>query len=167
MNTKKQRPNKGFTLVEIMIALTIVSLLLTATAVAFNASMINFRENENMFKAVNTARQTLLRITTELRTAENVAIGEPSTRCSMHTAAGNDITYNYDADAQILYLITNDGVDGNDYVMCKNVTAISFDRVTVPDDASSIRSVQITITVSSGTVTETLSAATMIRRNLS
>lgn len=174
MNKKMHRSNKGFTLVEIMIALAIVSLLMTATAVAFNASMINFRENESMYKAVNAARQTLLRMTAELRTAivdnEGVQEGDDSsTQCSMITAAGDANSYRYDADAQILYLDQTNG-DGSvsNYVMCRNVTAVNFEREIVPGDPDdAIRSVQITITVTSGNVSETLTAAAVLRRNLS
>lgn len=167
MCSRKYRSDKGFTLVEVIIALTIATMLITATAIAFNASAVNFSENEKMFKAVSNARQALLRITSELRTATAVATGESSTQCSMITADGRDITYLYDADAQILYLVTNSDTTDADYVMCRNVTDLTFTRTTVPEDASAIRSVQVNITVTSDGTSQSLSAAAAIRRNLS
>ncbi|MEE9369985.1 MAG: prepilin-type N-terminal cleavage/methylation domain-containing protein, partial [Sedimentisphaerales bacterium] len=69
-----ERPNKftgGFTIVELLISLAIAALLLAAIAVAFNASVINYRENEDIFKTVNNTRQALSRITTDLRTGHS------------------------------------------------------------------------------------------------
>ena len=51
-------------------------------------------------------------------------------------------------------------------VMCDNVTAITFDRATVPDDPSAIRSVRISMTVSADDLSQTLVAAAVVRRNL-
>ncbi len=67
MRYKKQK--KAFTIVEVLIALAITAMLLTAVAVAFNASIKNYQENEKMFKTMNNARQAMLRMTAQLRTA--------------------------------------------------------------------------------------------------
>src|SRR4030042_7099353 len=96
----------GFTLIELLLALAITAILLTAVALAFNASVINYRENEDIFKAINNARQALFRITSQLRTAKLVDDTAPLNECSMRTAAGEDITYRYDSTARVLYLIT-------------------------------------------------------------
>ena len=45
LNTKYER---GFTLVELLLALAITGILLAAVAVAFNASVINYSENEDI-----------------------------------------------------------------------------------------------------------------------
>jgi len=45
-----------------------------------------------MFKAINSARQALFRITSQLRTATAVDPVAPANECSMITAAGEDIT---------------------------------------------------------------------------
>lgn len=59
----------GFTIAELLLALAITALLLAAVAAAFNASVINYRENERIFRTINSARQALSRITSQLRTA--------------------------------------------------------------------------------------------------
>ena len=60
---------RGFTLIECLMGLAISAILLVAVAVAFNASLTNYRENEDMFWAMNNARQALMRMTNEIRNA--------------------------------------------------------------------------------------------------
>jgi len=62
----------AFTIAELLLALAITGLLLAVVAVAFNASIINYGENEDVFKTINSARQALFRITSQLRTANAV-----------------------------------------------------------------------------------------------
>ena len=72
MATKKNKC--GFTIAEMLIALAVMGILLTAVAIAFNASAINYNENQDMFNALNSGRQAMMRMTSELRTAEKVSI---------------------------------------------------------------------------------------------
>jgi prepilin-type N-terminal cleavage/methylation domain-containing protein len=169
MNFRKSKSNAGFTLIEVLLSLAILGMLLAAVALAFNASAINYSENEAMFKAMNTARQALLRITTEIRTAQDVAlmpsaVDPDNSQCSMHTSDGSDITYRYNSGNNTLYLDDNDA--STSYVMCENVTAITFDRATVPDDPTAVRNVQISITVSVDDLSQTLATAAVVRKNL-
>lgn len=154
---------QGFTIVELLIALAITALILTAVSVAFNASVINYRENEDIFKAINGARQALFRITTQLRTGSDIDLSAPNNECSFFTADGQDITYEYRSSDNKLYLVTNS--DSQEYVLCHNVTSMTFVK-TPTDDGSDAKSVQVTITVASGNVNKTLSAAAVIRKNL-
>jgi prepilin-type N-terminal cleavage/methylation domain-containing protein len=152
----------GFTLVELLLALAITAILLTAVALAFNASVINYRENEDIFKAINNARQSLFRITSQLRTAAWVDPNAPANECSMITADDENITYRYDNTARVLYLITTDG----DYVLCSNVNSVTFTVDKVEDDMTKVKSVQIAISVASDGVEKKLAAAAVVRRNL-
>ena len=154
----------GFTLVEILLALAIAGILLSAVAVAFNASIVNYRENEDMFKVINSARQALFRITSQLRTANTVDPNAPNNKCSFFTADAEDITYEYRNADNKLYLVTNS--DGQEYVLCDNVTAMTFTK-TLTDDGTDCKSVQISITVARGNVQRKISAAAVIRKNLS
>jgi prepilin-type N-terminal cleavage/methylation domain-containing protein len=163
----------GFTLVELLLALAITAILLTAVALAFNASVINYRENEDIFKAINNARQSLFRITSQLRTATLVDDTAPANECSMRTAAtmshpsGENITYRYDNTARVLYLITNDDLTDDDYVLCSNVNSVTFTKdVFVEDAVTKVKSVQIAISVASDGVEKKLAAAAVVRRNL-
>jgi len=154
---------RAFTIAEVLIVLAITGILLTAVAVAFNAAIINYRQNEQMFQTVNNARQALSRMTSQLRTGHWVDPNPPNNQCSFFTADadGNEpITYDYRSADNKLYLITN----GNAYVLCNNVTAATFTKT--PDGSGDCKSVQISMTVQSGNIQRTLVAAAVIRRNL-
>jgi prepilin-type N-terminal cleavage/methylation domain-containing protein len=166
---KNTQLKNGFGIIELLVALAITAILLVAVAVAFNASVMNYSENEDIFKAVNSARQAAYRITTQLRTANAVEPNEPTNRCSFITAGGEDLTYRFDPGENRLYLITNDDLSDIDYVLCENVTAMSFTKETGidPDDASIyVKSVYLSLTVEVGDVRRTVSAAAVIRRNM-
>ncbi len=171
-NTRyKKRDTKyesGFTIVELLVALAIASILLATVATAFNASIINYRQNEEMFKVINSARQSLFRLTSQLRTADAVDPTSPVNECSLITAGGDDITYRYNNADNKLYLITNDDLSDPDYVLCDNVTAMTFTKDTViVESIEKVRSVQVSITVACGNIERKISAAAVIRRNLS
>jgi prepilin-type N-terminal cleavage/methylation domain-containing protein len=161
---------RAFTLVECLISLAISAMLLVAVAVAFNASIINYRENEEMFRTVNNARQALTRITTQLRTGHLVDPDAPPTRCSFFasTSTGDeDITYEFrdasyadPAFRNTLCLISN----GNEYILCDHVVAAAFTKT--PDGHGDCKSVQISLTVQSGGSQRSLAAAAVVRRNL-
>jgi prepilin-type N-terminal cleavage/methylation domain-containing protein len=154
---------RGFTIVELLLALAIGAMLLVAVAVAFNASAMNYEENEAIFKTISSARQALLRMTSQLRTAIGVDPNSPANECSFFTSAAEDITYQYRSADKKLYLITNS--DGQEYVLCDNVVAMTFDR-TLTDDLLNCKSVQISMTVAHGDTQRTVSTAAVIRRNL-
>ena len=167
MSLKINRITTGFTIAELLIALAIMSVLLVAVAVVLNASVINYQENEDIFKTINLARQALLRITTQLRTASAVDPAAPENECTLITAAAEDITYRYVDTENKLYLITNDDLSDTDYLLCDNVTAMTFTKYTGTKDGTTfVKSVQISITVQSGDSERTVSSAVVIRRNL-
>ena len=164
MPYKKYKFSAGFTIAELLIALAIMALLLAAVATAFNASAINFKENENMFKAITAARNALLLMTSQIRTG----FVDPTdylsqTTCTLQCADDSNVTYRYNSGEKKLYLHNND--TNTDHLLCENVTAMTFqkDNHTPTHD---IKSVQITITVESNNTQQTLSAAAVVRRVL-
>jgi prepilin-type N-terminal cleavage/methylation domain-containing protein len=164
---KHTKHKAGFTLAELLIALAIAGMLLAAVSVAINASAKNYQENEDIFKAINSARQALFRITSQLRVANAVDPNAPSNDCTMITAGGENITYRYDSSDGKLYLITNDDLSDSDYVLCDNVTAMSCTKTTeVVDAIIVVKYVQISLTVASDDIKKTISAAATIRKNL-
>jgi prepilin-type N-terminal cleavage/methylation domain-containing protein len=164
----KNAGNKnGFGIVELLIAMAITAMLLVAVAVAFRASMASYRNNEDIFKAVNRARQALFRITTQLRTGYWVDPNAPSNECSFYTAGGDDITYRYNSADSKLYLITNDDPSDSDYVLCDNVSAMTFSKATRSDEGVTyVVSVHISMTVVVGNAQQTVSSAAVIRRDM-
>ena len=166
-DTLRWKYERGFTIVELLLALAIASILLATIATAFNASIINYRENEDIFKVINSARGALFRLTSQLRTADAVDPNPPANECSLITAGGDDITYRYNNADNKLYLITNDDLSDPDYVLCDNVTAMTFTKETVIiESVEKVRSVQVSITVACGNVERKISAAAVVRRNL-
>ena len=161
---------KGFTVVELLIALAISSILLAAVAFAFQSSIVNYSENEDIFKTINSARQALCRITTQLRTADSVYVDMnapeiPSNQCTFITPTNETITYDYRNADDKLYLVTG----GTDYLLCENVTAMTFTNdtfVDIDDGFTKVKSVQISMTVQNGDIKNTISAAAVVRRNL-
>lgn len=160
----------GFTVVECLIGLAISAILLTAVAVAFNASTINYRENEEIYWTINNARQALLRMTSQLRTAGyEVAPGlflgvdpwAPSHQCHFYTPSGEELTYEFRGDAGKLYLIKN--ATNQEYVLCDNVVAAGFEKL-YNSEGTDCRSVLISLTVRNGDFERALSAAAVIRR---
>lgn len=164
-NSGRRPVRAGFTIVELLLALAITALLLTAAAVAFDASLTNYRENENIFKTINNARQALCRITNQLRSGivdPNAAYSSEDL-CKFDCADGSKIMYRYDSNDNKLYLRDLD--TAKDYVLCENVTAMTFkkDNNTPTGD---VKSVQISMTVESGNIQRTFPAAVVIRRIL-
>ena len=161
--SKIRNTRDGFTLAEILVSLAITGILIAAIAVAFDASVINYNQNRDHFLAVNNARQALLRVTTELRTAQAVNPDSLVNQCTFVDAGGNTITYRFDGDTQKLYL----DKAGSSYTLCENVTALTFTKTTdTVDSVTYVKSVQLLITVSIGDAQKTLVAATVIRKNL-
>ena len=157
----------GFTVVELLVVLAIMGILLGAVAVAFDASAINYQRNEDIFKAVNGARLALFRITSQLRTATAVDPNAPANECSLFTADGDDITYRYNSADNKLYLITNDDSTDADFVLCDNITVMSFQKDTASDGGVTyVKSVQIAATVVVGSAQRAVSAAAVVRKNL-
>ena len=164
MTNRQRKLAGGLTIVELLIALAISVVLLTAVAVAFNASITNYQQNQDIFKTINISRQALFRMTTHIRTATAVQTTEAANQCSLVTADSQDITYRYNSTDNKLYLVTTDDT----YVLCDNVTEMTFTRDTGIDDEgfAYVKSVQISMTVESGRVSKTLCAAAVVRRNL-
>ena len=145
-----------------LIAMVITTLLLTALAGAINAAAVNMNVNEDSFKAVNSARQCLSRITTELRSSSSVAVGEDLCWCSFQNAAGEFVAYYHsDSSDKLLYR-----KDGHWYTICENVTDMKFTKGLDPEDSGVVRNVRIKMTVQSGDIVKNFAAAAVVRRNM-
>ena len=158
------KSKNGFTLVEVLIALAITGMLLAAVAVAFNASIMNYQENEAIFSTANKTRLALSRMTQQLRTSlvdPNDVANE--TRCRLICADGSTIRYEYNSTDDKLYL--HKEATNSSYVLCDNVTGMTFkkDNDTPTGD---VKSVQISMTVAEGNLSKTLSSVAIIRRSL-
>ncbi len=164
MRIKSSGSKGGFTIVELLISLALLAMIMAAVGVAVHASAMNYNANENIFAAMSTARQATMRITTDLRTSQGVSDADPSNQCSMVTADGRDITYRFNPADNILYMDINSGGSAGSYVLCRNVTAMTFTRTPAAGDPA--RNVRISMTVTVGGVSQTVASAAVIRRNM-
>lgn len=164
-----QASTRGFTIVECLIGLAIAAMLLAAVAAAFNASIVSYRENEQMFWSMNNARQALTRMTNEIRpsgyfdgtTWYGMAhTAAPSDHCTFYLANHELITYRFNSTEKKLYLVKN--ATNQTYVLCNDVTNATF--TTMSDNGVDAKSVIITLTVHEGGSDRTLSAAAVLRR---
>ena len=65
----------GLSLVEVLISLAIVAMLLTATGIAFDAALKNYKINHDMASVSVSARNALYQMTSTLRSAWNLDPG--------------------------------------------------------------------------------------------
>jgi len=165
MFARRLRSKGGFTLVETLIALALLAMIMAAVGVAVQASAMNYKANENIFAAMSTARQAMTRITTDLRTARGeVSDTDPPTQCSFYTADDRDITYRWNSADNTLYLDIHNVGSTDSYVLCRNVSAMTFTRTPATGDPA--RNVRILMTVEVGGVSQTVASAAVIRRNM-
>jgi prepilin-type N-terminal cleavage/methylation domain-containing protein len=172
MKSDTGKNTKAFTLIEVLMSLVILAILMAAVAVAFDASVTNYQANEGIYRTINAGRQTLLRITNDVRTAQAVKplglpSGDPPTKLSLVTADGITIAYRFNSADNTLYL--DNITDGTSFVLCRNIQMITFSRTVVPgSNPVAIRDVRIKmdITDNSGDIRQTLAAAAVVRRNL-
>lgn len=167
MLPKSNKYKPAFTMVEVLVALAISAVLLAAIAFAFNASAVNYEDNKNISFTLNTGRQAMLRMTTELRCATAVNPATPSNQCTFINSNGQDITYSYQSSDKKLYLITTDGMSNISSLLCENVNDMNFTLQTATKDGLTyVKAVLISMTLQSDDFEHTISSAVVIRKNL-
>jgi type II secretory pathway pseudopilin PulG len=150
-------------MVEVLVALAILGILLTALATAFNASAMNYRQNRGIAEAMNNARQAMARMTALIRTGQPNPADTSTDSCSLLSSSGQDITFRYVSSQKKLYCTVGDVMTQPANVLCDNVTALRFDKTI---EGTDVKSVVITMTVTVGDVSETISSAAVVRKNL-
>ncbi len=160
----QQNKKCGFTIAEMLVALAVMALLLTAVAVALNASAINYNDNKDIFNAINMGRQAMLRMTNQLRTAQQVpdtvAETNPTIQCSFTPADSNQVCrFRYDGTVKKVYLDS----DGHSYTLCDNVTAMAFNR---SPSTGTVKRVQMSMTVTVGGTSQVIAGAAVLRKTL-
>jgi len=175
-HSSRSTRRRGFTLVECLIGLAISAILLTAMAAAFNASVTNYRENEDMYWTMNNARQALARMTSQIRTAGyfdtstnpvtayGVSLWDPNNQCTFYTPEFELFRYDFRSADSKLYLVKL--ATNQEYVLCDNVVAATFTRTPTEDGTTSAKNVQISLTVQEGDFRRTLAAAAVVRKFL-
>jgi len=124
----------GLSMVEILIALAIAALLLTATAVAFDAAFKSYRSNYEMSIAGVSSRNALYQICSTIRSAWNdpavdiIDVSSDGNQCSLVDANGWDVEYRYEPTSLQLQVRVdrNDGHGWSDwFVMIDDVARLA------------------------------------------
>jgi prepilin-type N-terminal cleavage/methylation domain-containing protein len=160
---KRLKHCQGFTLVELLMALAISSLLLGGLGMAFSASMMSYTVNKDTYEGLNNARLALARMVSELRTGYLVDPDAGLSQCNFFNASSQDMGYDYRSEDKTLYIVTH--ADNHDYVLCRDVESATFTKIPTEDDGD-CQSVHIDLTVSSGAIQQTFSQSVAVRRNL-
>jgi prepilin-type N-terminal cleavage/methylation domain-containing protein len=169
----KHNDKSGFTLAEIITALTIMALLLSAVATAIHASLTSYKENEKIAAAMQTARSVLDRMTRDVRTAQAVAYAS-GVLTIIPPADGSGVTeiqYEYSS-PDLLYRVTKSGtqtthtlVGGSDEVQVSSFT-IQDEPGKDWQEYDCTKSVLFQVTLSIDGKTFTTTASARPRRNL-
>ncbi|HSV27586.1 MAG TPA: type II secretion system protein [Sedimentisphaerales bacterium] len=153
----------AFTLAEMLVALAIMGLILTAIATAFHASAVNYRENASIAEAMNSARNALTTMTTLIRTGQPNPSAEAVGTLSLVTAENHHVVFRHDNAQRTIYYSNNTMGIAN-RKLSENVTSLVFTKTLTP--SGDVKSVVISMTVQVNNITETFTAAAVVRRNL-
>ena len=167
----------GLSLTEVLISLAIVALLLTATGIAFDAALDNYKINHDMASVSVAARNALYQMTSTIRSAWNL---DPATdpgyeidvpvdglSCALRDSSDRAIIYRYDEDSRELQVNVEGAAEW--YVMVENVFPVTvgesiFTATYTPDDL--VGRVELRFQVSQEGVSRTISAAAVPRNIL-
>lgn len=176
--TSRSRARRGLSLVEVMISLSISTMLLVAVCGAFVASVSVVEANDQFFRASQTARVTMSQMLTEIRRAESVQCSaaapthfEVIRPAEMLTPNEVYRKYAYSATTRQLTLqifYAND-VAGPSYVLATNVESMAFGPPQMGTDSNNANAVQripVTASVKVGKHFITLNGAAGPRRAL-
>ena len=146
------RSSRGFTLAELLVALALMALLVTAAAMGIYAAQISHAYNSEKTDLVARARGVLDRITRDIRQAESVESPDAAT-VAITFASGATHTYEWDgaAGGGITLTITDGGTTVN--TLTEDVQSFQVD-----DTAKPTYVIKIALSGEKATVEASLSA---------
>ena len=125
--TRAARP-RGMSIAECIVSLAIAAVLLTAAAAAYTASAQAIDQNDQFFRATQSARVSMARILGHVRRGD---VDEASTANNLHlvTDAGQDVTYKLVPDAdprtgpmRLVMVVDAGQATQKTYELARNVT---------------------------------------------
>lgn len=164
----------GFTIAEMLMALTILAMLLSAVAIAMHASLQNYDENTKIAQLTQTARVVLNRMMSEIRTTD--AVDSASQRVTIippQPDPGNLTEIEYELDDGVLYCRrTVNGTRTSEPLIASDddvqVAGFTVTRETGidGDEVEYTKSVTVQLDLQSGDNTFSVTASAYPRRNL-
>src|SRR5882724_13492518 len=129
------RKRRGVGLIELLLALAISAMLLTATAVAVDASFKAYANNQEQSSLLQQSRMALNRMVTSIRTSDSHAPTDfnllvdfkngkkvTGTAIAMFQEDGTNIVYRYDSAKQLILA----DVRGKSYTVARGVQAFAI-----------------------------------------
>jgi len=173
-----RRRAAGLSLIEVLVALAVTAILLTATAVAFDAALTSYRVNHDMAMAGMSARNSLYQMCGTIRSAWNdpaqdtIDVSADGTECALVDADGRPVRYRYTAGTRRLQVNINNGAQW--YTLIENVDPLApadpiFSAVNANPGqfpAGTVARVEIRFKTSQGQVCRSVSAAVVPRNVL-
>ena len=165
---RKQKKSNGFTLVEVLISLSLSAMLLAGFAVVIHGALFSYEQNTNTTALDHVGRSIMERMTQEIRSSSNLDCSSNLLRIYPIDSAGPD---------EIRYRLV-DGVFCYDQVNGGNVTTNiligSQDNVTVQSftidlvlNGSTATLANVSLGLQAGTDTRTIKASASPRINRS
>jgi hypothetical protein len=159
---------------ELLISLSITSMLLLSVASAFIASASSVEVNCNFFTASQAARITMTQVLNEVRCCDSVSVnsGQLTIVRPAQTLLTNEVSRTYAFSATqgtvTLQIAYSDGTTSPAYTMASNVTSATFGAKMGQDsnNALVVAQVPMSITVQVGTSQVALNGSAAPRRSL-
>ncbi|MCE5327958.1 MAG: prepilin-type N-terminal cleavage/methylation domain-containing protein [Planctomycetaceae bacterium] len=171
MRTRQHNPRRGFTLVEVLMTLMIMAVVLAGVAVALQAALTSYTQNNHIGSVAQTGRAIMDRMSREIRTATNVN----STSTSLTITPADDgsglQTIVYQLTSGQLHLrrtvngTTDDAVLLGDGGEAGGSVAVGAFNVIREDAGGLCQSVKVRLTISCGSETYTAACSAALRRN--
>jgi prepilin-type N-terminal cleavage/methylation domain-containing protein len=166
----RRRPRRGFTLVEVLIAVSLTAALAVASAAALAAASRSAEAGDEYLRASRTAARVLETITADVRGASAVQVLS-ATSLQVVREDSSIVVYRYDAAPRELHITHNDGLNVRDNVLARQISGVAFAGVVEPDPSTLVnRVVQVTVTMQvtdANTATTAMTASANCRRKRS
>ena len=163
----------GFTVIEVLLALTILAILLSAVALAMQGGLKCFDESEQIAQLIQTSQVVLNRMMSEVRTAQ--AVDTDTQRISIIPPENDDGITNIEyelVDGVLYYRQTINGEQTSQELISSDdvarVVSFTVSRETAigEDDLIYTRSVTATLKLQAGDNQFTITASACPRRNM-
>ena len=170
MRRPVRRRRRGMSLVEVMISSSIAALLLTASSAAWRASANAVDQNDQVFRAVQAMRVSILQMTNEIRRCMAVQVYADHVDLIPAENPTHIYTFEFSPATQQMLMIDNDGVNTpTQHVLANDVTAGAFAADTAPNPLTQILCVvrvTVKVTTQVGANAVTVSGAASPRVNI-
>ncbi len=175
---KRPRRHAGFTLIELMISVTLIALLLTSIAVAMHASLTSYNQNETAAGQTHAVRLLMMRMQQDIRSAEAVDYEADYDELVIYPPPNDrgidEIRYEHDwANGQLLYhRVSGDETTtavllDQDSLVQPEWMYVHYDVVRNPQGVYCTRRACVNLGVQEGGTWRTITFSAAPRRNLS